>query len=88
MYLNLNLFKRFKESVFSCKTEFRTSYENEIVFTVKEIANIYKNPVICPLIKNLVWVCDDNIGYVYNDKSKFFIFNIEGETYKLTAKIN
>ncbi len=60
--------------------------KNEIVFTVKEIANIYKNPVICPLIKNLVWVCDDNIGYVYNDKSKFFICNIEGEIYKLTAK--
>lgn len=60
--------------------------KNEIVFIVKEIVNIYKNLVICFLIKNLVWVCDDNIGYVYNDKFKFFICNIEGEIYKLMVK--
>ncbi|EGT4232252.1 TPA: DUF4132 domain-containing protein [Clostridioides difficile] len=78
--------KDLKSQYSRAKQSLEQAMKNEIVFTVKEIANIYKNPVICPLIKNLVWVCDDNIGYVYNDKSKFFICNIEGETYKLTAK--
>lgn len=78
--------KDLKSQYSRAKQSLEQAMKNETVFTVKEISNIYKNPVICPLVKNLVWVCDDTIGYIYNDKSKFFICDTTGESYRLTAK--
>lgn len=56
--------KVLKNQHIRAKHSFEEAMENEEIFSVDEILNLSKNPILAPIIKNLVLKCGENFGYI------------------------
>ncbi|MCA1318398.1 DUF4132 domain-containing protein [Bacillus tianshenii] len=56
-----------KEQYIRAKAELERSMELETPFTLQELINMMKNPVVAPLVKKLVFKADDTLGFFTGD---------------------
>lgn len=59
--------KSLKEQYIRAKNSFENAMEKADIFTGEEIINLSKNPIIFPIIKNLVFKLEDKFGYIDNE---------------------
>ena len=60
--------KRLLEQYRRTKVMFEQAMEDGVEFAASEIMELQENPVIAPIIKNLVFVAKDQIGYIKGSK--------------------
>lgn len=59
--------KNLNEQYRRAKAMFEQACEDKTEFTVGEILNIYKNPVLKPIVEKLVYKYKDNLGFLQED---------------------
>lgn len=74
--------KQLKDQYTRTKAMFEQFMEDSVELTVSEVVNLQGNPVILPLLKNLVFICDKGTGFI----NKKVMTNYAGEEIKLTPK--
>ena len=74
--------KQLKDQYTRTKAMFEQFMEDSVEFTASELANLQGNPVILPLLRNLVFICDKGIGFI----DKKVMRDFAGEEIKLTPK--
>lgn len=60
--------KKLTEQFRRTKVMFEQAMEDETVFTVSEIGILQKNPVALPIVKNLVFKCEDALGLLVDNR--------------------
>ncbi|MCM1497189.1 MAG: DUF4132 domain-containing protein [Clostridium sp.] len=60
--------KKLTDQLKRTKVMFEQAMEDETVFTVEEIIELHKNPVVCPIVKSLLFKCGDRIGFLEQKK--------------------
>lgn len=56
--------KKLTDQLKRTRVMFEQAMEDETAFTVEEIMQLHKNPVVCPMVKNLLFQCGDRIGFL------------------------
>ena len=74
--------KQLKDQYTRTKAMFEQFMEDSVELTVSEVVNLQGNPVILPLLKNLVFICDKGTGFI----DKKVMTDYAGEQIKLTPK--
>jgi hypothetical protein len=74
--------KQLKDQYTRTKAMFEQFMEDSVNFTASELANLQGNPVILPLLRNLVFICDKGTGFI----DKKVMRDFAGEEIKLTPK--
>lgn len=72
--------KSLNEQYRRAKAMFEQAMEDKTEFTVGEILNIYKNPVLKPIVENLVYKHKNNLGFLQQDGN---LTTLYGESVKL-----
>jgi hypothetical protein len=71
--------KSFKDQYARARQSFEAAMENGEEFSAEELINLCKNPVLNPIIKNLVFKAHDKLGYINDDS----LVDYNNEPYKL-----
>lgn len=74
--------KSLKDQYIRAKKSFENAMENGENFKGEELINLCKNPVLAPIIKNLLFKAGDFIGYLDNS----VLVNYKKDTYKFKEK--
>lgn len=56
--------KKLTDQLKRTRVMFEQAMEDETAFTVDEIMQLHKNPVVCPIVKDLLFKCGDRIGFL------------------------
>ncbi|WP_059170241.1 DUF4132 domain-containing protein [Bacillus sp. FJAT-27445] len=73
-----------REQYSRSKAELERSMELETPFTLQELVNMMKNPVVAPLVKKLVFKVDDKLGFFIGERLQ----TPTGESYQLQSDDN
>ncbi|MDP4177767.1 MAG: DUF4132 domain-containing protein [Bacillota bacterium] len=79
-----NINKSLKDQYSRARKSFEVSMENGDEFQVEELVNLCTNPVLSPIIKNLIFMCNDKFGYLTDGS----LIDYEGKDYKLNKRDN
>lgn len=71
-----------KDQYRRAKAELERSMEAENTFTIHELRNLMENPVIAPLVKNLVFKVGSHFGYFSGGE----LVGVQGANYKIRSK--
>ncbi|WP_052948738.1 DUF4132 domain-containing protein [Mesobacillus campisalis] len=71
-----------KDQYNRAKRELETSMEKETAFSLKELTNMMKNPVIAPLVKTLVFKAGRHLGFIQDETLE----DAEGKSYHIQAE--
>lgn len=74
--------KQLKDQYMRTKKMMEEFMEDGVCFTAKEMAKLQENPVIMPIIKDLVFVCKEDAGFL----NGMVLIKENGDTVKLTPK--
>lgn len=74
--------KSLKDQYARARQSFEAAMENGEEFSAEELINLCKNPVLNPIIKNLVFKACDKLGYLNNGS----LVDYNNETYKLKSE--
>lgn len=74
--------KQLKNQYVRTKAMMEQFMEDGVEFTAQEMANLQKNPVILPILQDLVYICKEGTGFL----SGKVLTNEKGEEQKLTPK--
>lgn len=74
--------KKLTEQYRRTKLMFEQAMEDQIEFTVEEISMLHNNLVVCPIVKDLLFICDGKDGFLYDNK----LVDYAGTETKLSAK--
>lgn len=79
-----SLKKSLKDQYVRARLSFESSMEKGDEFKASELINLCSNPVLSPIIKNLVFMCGDRHGYVNGES----LINYNNEEYRLNPEDN
>lgn len=68
--------KRFSEQYSRTKVLFEQAMEDSTEFTVKEIVSLKNNPVVYPIVRDLVFLADKKLGFLDDNKLTDYSGNV------------
>lgn len=80
-YEHINdVYKRLKQQHERTRLMFENFMTEQVVLSAGEVAELLKNPVVSPIVSNLVFISDDKeCGLILNEDDKIFLMNYEKE---------